>query len=120
MCLITEIIRTCSHEKVAQAAVASMGPYFAEKVGSTAGAQGLSAGAFAARAVREFEKLGGEKEWRSLRQAMDGSDQPILTGLQHILWPLIEQGTEASLADAKPAQRGPHAAARPYCLSPAG
>lgn len=91
MCLITEIIRTCSHEKVAQAAVASMGPYFAEKVGSKAGAQGLSVGAFTALAVRNFEKFGGETEWQRLRQAMDGSEQPILTGLQVILRPFIEQ-----------------------------
>lgn len=95
MCLIAEIIRTCSHEKVAQAAVASMGPYFAEKVGMTADAQGLSVGAFTARAVREFEKSSGEEEWQVLRQAMDGTDQPILIGLRHILWPFIEgQGAE--------------------------
>jgi hypothetical protein len=91
MCLISEIIRTCSHEEVAQAAVASMGPYFAGKVGSTAVAQGLSIGAFTARAVRDFERLSSEEERRSLREAMDGSDQPILIGLQHILWPFIEK-----------------------------
>ena len=57
MCLIAEIIHTCSHEKVAQAAVASMGSGFAGKVGVTAGANGLTVGAFTARAVREFEKI---------------------------------------------------------------
>jgi hypothetical protein len=90
MCLIAEIIHTCSHEKVAQAAVASMGSGFAGKVEITAGASGLSIGAFAARAVREFEKIGGEREKHALRQAMNGSDQPILAGLQHILEPVIE------------------------------
>jgi len=90
MCLIAEIIHTCSHEKVAQAAVASMGSGFADKVGVTAGANGLSIGAFTARAVREFEKIGGEQEKHALRQAMNGSDQPILAGLQHILEPIIE------------------------------
>ena len=90
MCLIAEIIHTCSHEKVAQAAVASVGSGFASKVGITAGANGLSIGAFTARAVREFEKIGGEPEKHALRQAMYGSDQPILAGLQHILEPIIE------------------------------
>jgi len=95
MCLIAEMIRSCSHEKVAQAAVASVGADFAGKVGATAGAQGLSAGAFAARVVREFEKRIDEKlvdatEIQSLRAVMSGADQPILCGLRHILAPAIE------------------------------
>lgn len=90
MCLIAEIIHTCSHEKVAHAAVVSMGSAFAGKVGATAGANGLSIGAFTVRVVREFEKIGGEQEKQALRQVMDGSDQPILAGLQRILEPVIE------------------------------
>src|SRR3984893_13661302 len=85
MCMIAEIIHTCSHEKVAQAAVASMGSGFAGKVGVIAGANGLSIGAFTARAVREFEKIGGKQENHARRQPMNGSDQPILAGLQLIL-----------------------------------
>jgi hypothetical protein len=90
MCLIAEIIHTCSHEKVAQAAVASLGSEFAGKVGVTAGTFGLSVGAFAARAVREFEKSVGEQEKQALRAIMDRTDQPILTGLQAILQPIVE------------------------------
>jgi hypothetical protein len=90
MCLIAEIIHTCSHEKVAQAAVASMGADFAGKVGATAGAYGLSIGAFTARAVRDFERRVGEQEKQALRALMHHADQPILTGLQHILQPVIE------------------------------
>jgi hypothetical protein len=96
MCLIAEIIHTCSHEKVAQAAVASMGSDFAGKVGVTAGAFGLSIGAFAARAVREFEKSVGEPEKKALRAVMDRTDQPILTGLQAILQPIVEVEDPAS------------------------
>ena len=91
MCLIAEIIHTCSHEKVAQAAVASMGSAFAGKVGVSAGACGLSIGAFTARAVQEFDALSGEAERQAVRNAMDGADQPILTGLQLILSPLIDK-----------------------------
>ncbi|MBO0734000.1 MAG: hypothetical protein J2P49_06730 [Methylocapsa sp.] len=91
MCLIAEIIHTCSHEKVAQAAVASLGSCFAGKVGMTAGARGLSIGAFAARAVREFGEYSGESERQAIRDAMGRSDQPILTGLQLILSPVIER-----------------------------
>ena len=91
MCLIAEIIHTCSHEKVAQAAVSSMGSAFAGKVGMSAGACGLSIGAFTARAVLEFDASSGEAERQAIRTAMDGADQPILTGLQLILSPLIEK-----------------------------
>ena len=91
MCLIDEIIHSCSHEKVAHAAVASMGSAFAGKVGATAGACGLSIGAFTARAVRQFNASSGEAERRAISKAMDGSDQPILTGLQLILSPIIER-----------------------------
>ncbi len=91
MCLIAEIIHTCSHEKVAHAAVASMGSAFAGKVGVTARASGLSIGAFTARAVREFDEFSGEAERQSISKAMDSSDQPILTGLQLILSPIIER-----------------------------
>jgi hypothetical protein len=73
-----------------------MGSCFAGKVGVTAGANGLSIGAFTARAVREFEKIGGEPEKQALRAAMDGTDQPILTGLQHILRPVVEVHDSAS------------------------
>lgn len=100
MCLVAEIIHTCSHEKVAQAAVASMGAGFAGKVGATAGANGLSIGAFTARAVLEFERRVGEQEKQALLAVMDGTDQPILAGLRHILRPAIESSAPDLLAPA--------------------
>ncbi len=90
MCLLAEIIHTCSHEMVARAAVASMGPYFAEKVGVAACDRGLSIGAFTALVVREFDECSREAERQAILKAMDGSDQPILTGLRLILLPIIE------------------------------
>jgi hypothetical protein len=96
MCLIAEIIHSCSHEKVAQAAVVSMGADFAGKVGVTAGAHGLSIGAFTARTIREFERSVGEREKQALRAVMQRADQPILTGLQHILLPVVAVNDRAS------------------------
>jgi hypothetical protein len=105
MCLIAEIIHTCSHEKVAHAAVASMGSAFARKVGATAGARGLSIGAFTARVVREFDEFSGEADRQAIRKVMDGSDQPILAGLQHILWPIMErEGAKGTRAHTDGAQ----------------
>jgi len=96
MCLIAEIIHSCSHEKVAQAAVASLGPDFAGKVGATADAVGLSIGAFTARTVREFGRNVKEEEKQALRAIMARTDQPILTGLQHILLPIVDGDGTAS------------------------
>ena len=100
MCLISEIIHTCSHEKVAQAAVASLGSLFAGKVGTTAGARGLTIGAFAAQAVRQFSERSREEERLALRKAMVGSDHPILAGLQLILSTAIEADASAPRVDA--------------------
>jgi hypothetical protein len=106
MCLIAEIVRTCSHEKVAHAAVLSMGPDFAGRVGAKAGTFGLSIGAFTARTVREFGQNVGEEEKEALRAIMKQTDQPILTGLQHILLPVVEGGGTSRInakMNAKPA-----------------
>lgn len=82
---VDEIIHTCSNEKVAQAAVASIGFVFASRVKSVAELHGLSAGAFAARVVSEFGRVASEGERKTVRVAMERSDHPILHGLQAIL-----------------------------------
>jgi hypothetical protein len=73
-----------------------LGSEFAGRVGVTAETFGLSVGAFAARAVREFEKSVGEQEKKALRAIMDRTDQPILTGLQAILQPIVDVDDPAS------------------------
>lgn len=92
MCLIGEMVRTCSNERVAQAAVASLGSEFAGRVGATARAYGMSIGDFTAREVTRFDQTVGEEERNVLREIMRGSDQPILAGLHHILQPAICPG----------------------------
>jgi hypothetical protein len=72
-------------EKVAQAAVASIGFVFALRVKSAADVHGLGIGDFVARAVREFSRVAGECERKAVRCAMDRSQQPILSGLKAIL-----------------------------------
>ena len=82
---VDEIIHTCSNERVAQAAVASIGFVFALRVKSTADVYGLSIGAFAARVVCEFGRVADEYERKVVRGAMERSQQPILCGLKTIL-----------------------------------
>jgi hypothetical protein len=83
--LLVEIIKTCSHEKVAQAAVASIGTEFEQRVERAARERGMRTGSFVASAVRCFGRTAGDDEWAGLAHAMAGNDMPILSGLRHIL-----------------------------------
>ncbi len=91
--LIDEIVHTCSNEKVAQAAVASLGFAFASRVKSAADLHGVSVGAFTARVVKEFGKDAHSLKRRALDRAMHKADQPILRGLQAILEKQLEEPT---------------------------
>jgi hypothetical protein len=90
MCLIAEVVHSCSNEKVAHAAVASIGSDFAGKVRATASTHGMSVGAFTARAVLQFDRSSGGEEKQALRRKMKGADQPILIALEHILKPVVD------------------------------
>jgi hypothetical protein len=80
-----ELIRTCTHEKVAEAAVRSIGGAFCERVTLLARACGASCGAFAAQRVRRFSDEACETEWEALATAVRGADAPILVGLRWIV-----------------------------------
>ncbi|HEY1736483.1 MAG TPA: hypothetical protein VGG12_07555 [Methylovirgula sp.] len=82
---IDEIVHTCSHEKVAQAALESLGFAFAMHVRNAAEGHGVSAGAFVARVVHEFGNGADTCERRALEKTMERADQPILVGLRAIL-----------------------------------
>lgn len=83
--LVEEIVRTCVHESVAQAAVASIGPRFAHDVAEAATINGMSVGSFAALSVRRFASHGDEGELRSVVAAMSNAQEPLLAGLHRIL-----------------------------------
>lgn len=83
--LVREIISSCSHPNVAQAALASIGGQFALRFETHADSLGLKSGSMAAQAVRRFADAAQIREWDLLRHAMAGSDQPVLAGFRHIL-----------------------------------
>jgi hypothetical protein len=89
--LLDEIVHTCSHEKVAQAAVASLGFAFLLRVKRAADQRGVSIGAFTANIVREFGEDARAHERRAIDRAMCKADQPILRGLQTILERQLEK-----------------------------
>lgn len=88
-----EIIRTCVHGKVAEAAVLSIGGQFRARIELLANASGLDTGAFVARQVRRFADEVCAHDIEALADATRGSDVPILDGLRWIV--------EATLDDAR-------------------
>jgi hypothetical protein len=80
-----EIVSTCSNPDVARAAVASIGGDFAGWFKDEAARRNVTSGQLAATVVREFGRSAHDVEWRSLGEAIRGSDMPILSGLQFIL-----------------------------------
>lgn len=91
--VVSEILRTCSHEKVAHAAVASIGRDFLERVNGIAGQRGLEPGAFAAQAVRDFERRAGDRQRQDLECAVKNTDMPLLQGLRYILEDALENNS---------------------------
>jgi hypothetical protein len=91
--LISDLIHSCSHEKVAMAAMASIGGVFAERVRSAAQENGVPAGRYVAFIVRDFGCRAGVDTRRALQKKVAGADQPLLHALRHIVENAIESGT---------------------------
>ena len=83
--MLEEILRSCSNPHIAAAAVASIGGAFAARAKLLAGAAGMHEGAFVAREVMRFAEEACDDQRVELADALRGSDQPILLGLQLII-----------------------------------
>jgi hypothetical protein len=97
--LVDDIFHSCSHEKVAQAAVACIGGAFADRVRYVAAVRGVTPGALAASAVRRFDRTASGDARDILGRALRGTDQPILHGLRLILEPSLEEVDEREKAE---------------------
>jgi hypothetical protein len=82
---VREVLRSCAHEKVAEAALASIGGGFFEKVADRAKACQLGVGAYVARSVVAFDAAASQETRRRIEARMARADQPVLHGLQLIL-----------------------------------
>lgn len=85
-----EIIRTCSHDKVAEAAVLSIGASFHQRVSLLAATAGETPGAYVAVLVRRFEEEAGPREMEALSLAITGADMPVLAGLRWIIETMLD------------------------------
>jgi hypothetical protein len=83
--IVTEIVHTCSNPHVARAALASIGGDFAADFAAKASLRNMSAGTLAAHLVKKFSVRATGEERDSVDEAARATDQPILSGLRHIL-----------------------------------
>lgn len=89
--VILDLINSCSNDKVAQAALSSIGGHFAERVSAAAGDKGLSVGKYVVLAVREFASRADEAAQEALRVKVVRDDQPLLRGLREVLEAALER-----------------------------
>lgn len=90
--LVTDLIHSCSNEKVAQAALMCIGGRFAERVRVAAQEKGMNVGRFVACVVRDFARRADDGARDALRERITGDDQPLLMGLRAMLEPALEDG----------------------------
>ncbi len=83
--LITDLIHSCSNEKVAEAALCCLRGRFAENVNVAAREKGMSAGAFVVDVIRDFARQADAPTRESLREKIVSDDQPLLEGLRTLL-----------------------------------
>ena len=107
--LRNEIIRSCSHEAVARAALLSLGAEFHTRIALLAGAHEKSAGQYTAYLVKQFATGADEDAWCALGNAIAHSDMPVLAGLRFILEMMIDG---AAAHDAQTASTGRRAFVR--------
>ena len=104
---LQEVIHTCSNEKVAEAALTSLGGAFAKIVAVAAARRGVQLGRFVAELARDFERHVGTCVWARAEQAMRGADQPVLVGLYVILAHGLLEENPRALLGAKRSPEGP-------------
>ncbi|BBU60099.1 hypothetical protein MSC49_00340 [Methylosinus sp. C49] len=92
--LVTDLIHSCSNDKVAQAATFCIGGVFAERVRAVAQENGVSEGRFVSVVVRDFALRADEAERAQLAREMAGCDQPILSGLRRVVEKALEGGAQ--------------------------
>ena len=90
--IVNEIIATCSHPKIAGAALRSIGGAFAEEIDRDARTTGLASEAFVALAVSRFGAVASPSDRAAISMAVKGHDTPLLEGLRRIVKQFPELG----------------------------
>ncbi len=101
------LIRSCSNEHVARAALISIGGEFAVRVAAEAARRQIPCGSYVAQSLRDFERNSDLRVWFAAERVMHSSEQPILAGLYFILDYCLARTRAADQCDiqARTAQR---------------
>jgi hypothetical protein len=83
--IVDEISATCSHPKIAGAALQSIGGAFVEEIVHDARATGLTPDAFVALVVSRFGVVATPADRAAVSMAVKGHDMPLLEGLRRIV-----------------------------------
>jgi hypothetical protein len=83
--IVEEVIHTCSDANVASGALASIGGEFAEDFAARASRFNLSPGMLVVLIVKAFSDQASPDQRNEIWRLAHGTDQPILSGLRHIL-----------------------------------
>jgi hypothetical protein len=102
--MLTEIIRSCGHALIAEAAILSIGRNYAEDVRVVAKSHGMSLGTYTAKMVRHFDRAATASTRRALTEAIRQTDQPVLVGLRFIIDRAMAEDDEGEL-ESSPAPR---------------
>ena len=89
--LVHDILRSCSHGYVAEAAVASIGGDFARQVTMRARERDQSVGDFTANHVRRFSGRATERDWRLVAAKMQGEELALLIGFESVVLRMIAE-----------------------------
>ena len=99
--LVSDILKSCRHRAVAEAAIASIGGDFAADVRWRADASGQSIGDFTASQVTRFSERASERDWRYLLSTMHGEDLALLAGLQAVMLRMMAEAGSSSTSSAE-------------------
>jgi hypothetical protein len=83
--LLRKIANNCSHARVAEAAVASLGPEFLRFVTFKSAAAQMTVGDYVGWRVRRFARQAPARSLLDLKAATAKADTPVLAGIRHII-----------------------------------
>lgn len=89
---VMDVLHSCSHGPVAEAAIVSIGGCFAVRVRSSAAARGQSVGDFTSQHVRGFTECASERDWRLIAARMEKADLALLAGLEAVVTRMMDGG----------------------------
>lgn len=95
---LDEIVNSCTHDRVAEAAVASIGEIFLCDIRRLAAFHDMSVGEYVASLIRRYAWRASDGERAALKCAMRGAQTPVLAGLRYIIEAMVAEDHRRQIA----------------------